>query len=111
MDYKITNSELTPIADTIEMSIHSGHSHSFAGIRYYDSSKQEIVPTSGSVLIEAKHLTNGNYDSVVNGKLSANIPGDEANWGGNATSVKATPTSLTGSNLAYFQLVVVQNVT
>lgn len=110
MSYQIFTSDKKPITDTIELAISPEYAHCFAGIRYFDSSDNQIIPTAGTVTIEAKHLTNNNYDEVVNAALDATEAGAEAEWGGNVTYTKATPSGLAGTNLVKYQLVVVQNL-
>ncbi|QCQ57717.1 tail protein [Vibrio phage Athena] len=110
MAYQIFTSDKKGIGEIIELPISPEYAHCFAGVRYFDSNDDQIVPTSGSVNIKARHLTNNNYDDVVNADLDASEAGAEAEWGGNVTSVKATPSSLAGTDLATYQVVVVQNL-
>jgi hypothetical protein len=107
MTYEIFTSELTPVADTIILEVGSRYAHSFAGIRYFDAQGDQVLATGGTVLVEAKHLTNGMFDSVVRGTLDATSPASEAQWGGNVTEVRATPSSIVGA--VTYQLIVVQN--
>lgn len=109
MAYQVFSSSITPLTDTIELNIAPDLAHCFAGIRYLDSNGDYITPTGGSVQIQAKHLTNNMYENAVNADLLATEP-QEAEWSGNVTSVKATPSSLAGADLVSYQLVVVQNV-
>lgn len=110
MAYQVFTSEQKGIGENIELSISPEYAHCFAGLRYFDSNNAQIIPSAGKVNIKARHLTNNNYDDVVNAELEATEAGAESEWGGNVTSVKATPSSLAGTDLATYQLVVVQNL-
>ncbi|AFB83931.1 hypothetical protein VPT02_069 [Vibrio phage VPT02] len=110
MAYQIFSSDKKGIGEIIELPISPEYAHCFAGVRYFDSNDAQIIPSAGSVNIMAKHLTNNNYDEVVNADLDATEAGAEAEWGGNVTAVKVTPSSLAGTDLATYQLVVVQNL-
>lgn len=110
MSYQIFTSDKKPIVETIELEISPEYSHCFAGVRYFDTQGHQILPSAGTVTITAKHLTNNVYDEVVNAKLQADEGGAEAQWGGNVTHAKATPSGLTGTELLTYQLVVVQNL-
>lgn len=110
MSYQVFTSEKKAINNTIELKISPEYAHCFAGIRYFNSSDVQIVPASGSVKLQAKHLTNSQYDDPINPVLDAATPGVESEWGGNVTSVLATPNSLAGIDLTSYQVVVVQNL-
>lgn len=111
MGFEIFSSDRTAISENIVLDVSPSLSHCFAGVRYFDSNGAQITPTGGTVLIEARHLTNNFFDTVVRGTLDATSPGDEAEWGGNVSQARATPTSLAGTDLTTYQLVVVQNET
>lgn len=110
MAYQVFTSDKKDIGDIITLPISPEYAHCFAGIRYFNSNDVQIKPTAGTVTITARHLTNNNYDEVVNASLDATEAGAESEWGGNVTEVKATPASLAGTDLATYQLVVVQNL-
>lgn len=110
MSYQVFTSEKISIAQEILMDIAPDYAHCFAGIRYYDAGGTQVAPTNGVTELQAKHLTNNNFDTVINSVLQATNPGSESEWGGNVTQVKATAKNITGTNVATYQLVVVQNL-
>ncbi len=110
MAYQIFTSEKKAIGQIIELPISPEYAHCFAGIRYFNSNDAQVIPSAGSITITAKHLTNNNYAEVFNATLDATEAGAESEWGGNVTSAKATPSNLAGTDLATYQLVVVQNL-
>ncbi len=111
MAYDIFSSDRTALTETIVLMVNPAYSHCFAGIRYYNSAGEQITPTAGTVVINARHVTNNYFDSVTNGTLNATAPGSEAEWGGNVSEARAVPAGLAGTDLATYQLVVVQNDT
>lgn len=110
MSYQVFSSDKKQITSSIELKISPEYSHCFAGLRYYDSKGDQVVPTAGEVRIQAKHLTNNKYADVYNPILDASEAGDESDWVGNVTFVKAIPSSLAGADLDTYQIVVVQNL-
>lgn len=109
MGFEIFESDRTAITETIVLTLSPARAHSFAGIRYFNASGTQVTPTAGTVLIEARHVTNNMYSTVVRGTLDATRTGVEAEWGGNASSARATPTGIAGNGVTTYQLVVVQN--
>lgn len=110
MAYQIFTSDKKGIGEVIDLPISPEYAHCFAGIRYFNSNDVQILPSAGTVTITARHLTNNNFDEVVNAQLDAASAGAESEWGGNVTEVRATAANLAGVDLATYQLVVVQNL-
>lgn len=109
MTYAILSSDRTNITDTVTIDVDPELPHNFAGIIFYDANGNEINISGGSVTIEGRHLTNNKFETVVDGVISSSNDAAEGQWSGNVTQVRATPTGLAGTNLATYQLVVVQN--
>lgn len=110
MSFQIFTSDKKTINQNIELGISPDYSHCFAGIRFFNSSGDQVTPTAGTVHIQARHVTNNQYDDPVNAVIDASSKGAEAEWGGNVNSIKAIPSNVAGSAVDTYQVVVVQNL-
>lgn len=111
MAYISFKSAIVPIAQVINLPISSAYTHCFAGIRFFDDQGVQIVPTLGTVTVEAQRLTNRQFSQVVGSPIDAAVLDEEAEWSANTTNVRATAIDVQGNNVTSYQLVVVQNET
>ncbi|AJF40816.1 tail protein [Vibrio phage phi 3] len=109
MSYLIFTSPKQLVSLPVILQVSPKNTHCFAGVSFFNTNGDEVIPTAGSVKIEAKHLTNNRYSDTVNGTIDVTTSG-EANWGGNVTEVKVSIlTAIVGAET--YQLKVVQNLT
>ena len=108
--HKIYNSITDVVANTLtlEDSIMIDYEYFYIGVRYYsDIDGTPVVPSAGTVLIEALDETTNQWTPTA-APLDATDVTAKQNFQGNVLQVRAVPTAITGAT--HFQLFVSANL-
>jgi hypothetical protein len=100
------------IGSPLELAVDWSLYDCFAAVQYFDSdpttgTAAEVVPTLGTVTIQAQLVNHGKYVDVADGVLTASAVNSFTSFKGNASKVKATATGVDVAT--HYSLTVSQN--